>query len=313
LDYLVYSTAAYEYYSHMLCRSDHFSAGHLKRVTFPDGERYQRLTSSVRGKDVVLVGGTVSDSDTLELFDLACGISYYGANSLTLVVPYYGYSTMERADKQGDIVTGKTRALLLAAIPEARSYNEIVLVDLHTEGTTHYFEGHLRSFHIHSKSVVSSIVGGLEDAGQVVLASTDAGRAKWVEAMANQMGVPAAFVYKRRLSGELTEIAGINADVNNRHVVIYDDMIRTGGSLIKAGQAYKDAGAARLTVITTHGVLPGDALKRIQDSGIFHKVYVTDTHPRVLALAPHFVGFLEIRSMVGVIEDFLVRKEKDPL
>ena len=311
--YLVYSIASYDYYRNQLCAREEFDAGRLERVVFPDGERYQRLTGRVRGEDVVLIGGTGNDVDTLELYDLACGISHYGANSLTVVVPYFGYSTMERAIKSGEIVTAKTRALLLSSIPEARTHNEIVLVDLHTAGTEHYFEGHMRPFHIYSKKLIIDLISEFPSfPDDVVLASTDAGRAKWVETLANEMGVPAAFVYKRRLSGSETEVRGINADVKGKHVVIYDDMIRTGGSLIKAAKAYASEGAAKLTAICTHAILPGESLDRLRNCGQFDKVYATDTHPRSRQLAQECTdGFFEVRSMVPDIADFLLRMDRE--
>jgi ribose-phosphate pyrophosphokinase len=85
--------------------------------TFTDGERYQRILSKIENRDVILIGGTVTDEPTLELYDLASSLVSYGANSLTLVIPYFGYSTMERAVLSGEIVTAKTRARLFSAIP----------------------------------------------------------------------------------------------------------------------------------------------------------------------------------------------------
>ena len=72
------------------------------------------------------------------------------------------------------------------------------------------------------------------------MASTDAGRAKWVESLANDLGVGAAFILKRRLKGDHTEVSAINADVAGKTVVIYDDMIRSGGSIINAAKIYKE-------------------------------------------------------------------------
>jgi ribose-phosphate pyrophosphokinase len=216
---------------------------------------------------------------------------------------------MERAVQPGEIVTAKTRAVLLSSIPQARFSNEIVMIDLHTGGIPHYFEDHIRPYHLSAKNVIAAILGELESPNKV-LASTDAGRAKWVENLANEIGIDAAFVYKRRFDGENTAIRGINANVEGRHVVIYDDMIRTGGSLIKAAQAYEEAGAARLTAITTHGVLPGNALERIRESGLFDHVFLTDTHPRALELeAGEANGFLQIRSIVPELARFLQNRE----
>lgn len=306
--FLVFHTPQYEYFARGLCSHEGFSPGEIERITFPDGENYKRSSDYVRGRNVILVGGTVDDSETLELFDIACGLIYDGADTLMMIVPYFGYSTMERAVKPGEFVIAKNRALLLSAIPRARRCNEILLVDLHTAGTVHYFEGHLRPYHLYTKRLMMKLISSFEDFDNVVLASTDAGRAKWVENLAEALDVPAAFAYKKRVSGDETKIRGINADVAGRHVVIYDDMIRTGGSLINAGEAYKEAGATKLTALAGHGVLPGDAIGKIERSGLFEQVITTDTHPHAVALAKTN-SFLKIRSVIPDIGDFLRNRE----
>lgn len=271
--------------------------GKMERRIFPDGERYQRLVSEVNDREVVVVGGTISDSDTLELYDLACACVRYGARALTLVIPYFGYSTMERAVKYGEVVTAKNRATLLSTIPRNSMGNRVILVDLHTEGLPHYFESGIRTMHLYCKDIVREAareLGG-ED---FVIASTDAGRAKWVESLANDMHVNAAFVMKRRISGEKTQVTSISADVKNKKVVIYDDMIRTGGSLLNAAKAYKDAGASEIYVITTHGLFTNNALQRIKDSGLVRKVVSTDTHPNAEQVKD---DFLEVRSVAKLL------------
>lgn len=309
---LVFATQFYESFARSICRNPRFELGHCERNRFPDGERSLRLTCAVRDRDAIVVGGTHTDAATLELYDLATGLVQYGANKLTLVVPYYGYSTMERMVHYGDVVTGKSRAVLLSSIPPARICNEIVLIDLHTSGIAHYFEGQLRPFHLSSKGLVADLVRGFTGWPDLILASTDAGRAKWIEHLANVLDVPAAFVYKRRASGSETVIRGINADVKNRHVVIYDDMIRTGGSLLKAAQAYADAGAKQLTAIATHGVLPGDALMRLRNGGLFDAIYVADTHPRVAELrAQQTDDFLRTFSVIPLVQRFLLDRHID--
>ncbi len=243
---LVFSTQRYAYLREDLVRAAGLEPGSIEVATFPDGERYQRVDTPVSDRDVVLLGGTVSDADTLELFDLACGIVKNGARRLALVIPYFGYSTMERAVKAGEVVTAKTRARLLSSIPLAAAGNRVFLLDLHAEVDPALLRGRhppgsrLREARGHR---AARRFGG-ED---FVLACTDAGRAKWVESLANELGVPAAFVYKRRLDGSDTEVTGVSAAVAGKSVVIYDDMIRTGGSLIAAARAYKAAGAVRLT------------------------------------------------------------------
>jgi ribose-phosphate pyrophosphokinase len=222
----------------------------------------------------------------------------YGARSLALVIPYFGYSTMERAVKAGEVVTAKTRARLFSAIPLADAGNRVFLVDLHAEGIPHYFEGGIRPVHVYAKPVIVDLARrfGGED---MVLACTDAGRAKWVESLANEMGVPASFVFKRRLDGSHTEVTAMSAAVSGKSVVIYDDMIRTGGSLIAAARAYKSAGAVKLTAIATHGVFPEDALERLRATGLFSAIACTDTHPRARELAGASLHVAPIASVLA--------------
>jgi ribose-phosphate pyrophosphokinase len=273
----------------------------IERHTFPDGERYHRIAHSPVGQEVVLVGGTIDDPETLELYELACGLIQYGAAALQIVVPYYGYATMERAAKRGEVVKAHTRALLLSAIPHAGRNNRIYLVDLHAEGIPHYFTPPLTATHVYAKPLVLEIAKELGGA-DFVLAATDAGRAKWVESLANDLDVPAAFVYKRRTSGSETAITGVNADVKGRTVVLYDDMIRTGGSLLQAAQVYKNAGATRIVAIATHLVLPPGTAQKLQASGVFDCIVGTDTHPNGPANAS---AFLQVRSVVPLLADAL--------
>ena len=299
---LVFSTQKYQYLRDELCQFPDFEKGDILTKTFPDGEYYYKIENEVQNREVILIGGTVSEKDTLEIYDLACGLVGYGIKKLQIIIPFYGYSTMERAVKHGEIVTAKTRARLLSSIPPAYFGNQIILVDLHVPGLQHYFEGTVQRLHLYAKPLIIEAARELSD--DFVLASTDAGRAKWVESLANDMGVDAAFVYKRRSSGSHTEITGINADVKDRTVIMYDDMIRTGGSLINAAKAYKDAGAKDVYVIATHGVFPNNAIKRIQDSGLIKQIVVTNSHPNTLRDAS---DFLKVKSIISILHKALKR------
>jgi len=274
-----------------------FEKGRLEVNHFTDGERYQRIISEIENRDVVLIGGTVTDQATLELYDLASSLVSYGANSLTLVIPYFGYSTMERAVLPGEIVTAKTRARLLSSIPKSNRGNKVLLFDLHSEGIQYYFEHDLYPIHIYCKNIV--IKAAKEYGGDnFVLASTDAGRAKWVESLANDLGVNAAFILKRRLRGDHTEVSAINADVTGKTVVIYDDMIRSGGSIINAAKTYKDAGAGDIYVIATHGLFVNDGINKLRNSGLIKKLICTDSHVNTQSINDDFV---EVRSLAGLI------------
>ncbi|MBT0811723.1 ribose-phosphate diphosphokinase [Litoribacter ruber] len=300
---IIFSTVAYQYLQDQVLELGDFEKGEVEVKTFPDGERYQRILTTVRGRDVVLIGGTVSDSDTLEIYDLAYALIKFGARSIYLVFPYFGYSTMERAVRPGEVVTAKSRAVMFSSLPRTSLGNNFIFFDLHTEGIPYYFEGQALLNHIYCKPIVTRVARELASDG-FVMACTDAGRAKWVESLANDMGVNAAFVFKRRVSGEETEVTSISADVAGRDVVIYDDMVRTGGSLVNAAMAYKEAGAQKIFTITTHGLFNNYAIEKIRDSGVIEKVITTNTYPQT----NDHNGFLQIESIASLIVDRLNMK-----
>lgn len=277
---LLVTIASYAYLEPRFLAASELQAVPVERKWFPDGERYLRVAEDVRGADVVLLGGTPSDLDWLELYDLGFAISRAGARSLSIVIPYFGYSTMERAVLAGEVVTAKTRARLVSSIPPCEGGTRVILFDLHTDGIEFYFgHGHLTR-HVYGAPIITRLIHDVTHGEPFVLGATDAGRAKWVESLAKKLGVEPAFVYKRRDSGSgALRVTGVNADVRGLDVVVYDDMIRTGASLLQAGRAYLEAGARRVHAVASHLVLPGDSLAKLEQSGVFASIHGTDSHP----------------------------------
>ena len=116
---IVFSTQAYDYLGRSIASIAGWQVGVVARKTFPDGEHYLRIETDPTDRDVVLVGGTTGADATLELYDLACGLVTGGADRLRIVMPFFGYSTMERSVRFGEVVTAKTRARLLSSVPMA--------------------------------------------------------------------------------------------------------------------------------------------------------------------------------------------------
>jgi ribose-phosphate pyrophosphokinase len=301
---LLFHIPTYDYMAAELAAAGGYDHGQVERRPFPDGERYLRLVEDPRGRDVVLLGGTPSDLDWLELYDLGYAVSRAGARTLAIVMPYFGYSTMERPSRPGEVVTAKTRARLISAIPPCEGGTQVFLLDLHTHGIQFYFSDSHVTHHLYGSALVRGIIDQIADGRRYVLGATDAGRAKWVESLAAKLLTEPAFVYKRRdPSTGVLAITGINADVTGRVVIIYDDMIRTGSSVLQAAQAYRAAGAAEVHTVASHLVLPGDSLARLLDSGLVASVNGLDSHPqsrlvrerggRIASVAPLLAESLE--------------------
>ncbi|MEM1177167.1 MAG: ribose-phosphate diphosphokinase [Acidobacteriota bacterium] len=305
---LLFWTPNYAPLGEALVAAGGLEAGKLETKVFPDGERYRRLATAVAGRRVVLLAGTIDEIDSLALYDLACTATEGGAIALSMVIPYYGYSTQERATQAGEVVTAKSRARLLSSVPLAHHGNEALLLELHTAGLMHYFEGAITAHHLSARRLVLDIARRLAGDAPVVLGSVDTGRAKQVEGLASELGAEVAFVFKRRLDGETTRVAAVAGAVAGKTVLIYDDMIRTGGSLIGAARAYREAGAERLYAIAIHGVMPGEAGERLRDSGLFERVVVTDSHPHARSVEARLAGFLDVESIAPLLHRAVLRR-----
>lgn len=272
---------------------------------------FSKLKTPVAGRHVVIVAGTINDPDTMDLLRLANAVYEGGALSITMIVPYYGYSTMERKAKFGEAIKAKIRARLLSSVPRCPMGNRIVMCDLHAEAMPGCFEAGLKPVHLYcGKVIVQRLAAESQD---WVLASADINRIKWVESMAKDGGVDTAYTLKVRKDGE-TRVVGQVGDVGGRAVRMFDDIIRTGGSAIGAAGGYlkppKDGdvqpdGATSVDMIATHGTMPGGALAKLKASGNFRQIIVTDTHPRAVQLATEFPEFLRVESVADIIVDHL--------
>src|SRR5689334_8175531 len=174
---LLITIPSYLYMEPCFLAAGDFERGEIERKMFPDGERYIRIATEIEGRDVVLLGGTPTDLDTLEVYDLGYAISRAGARSLSMVIPYFGYATMERAVRTGEVVTAKTRARLISSIPTCEAGTRVFLFDLHTDGIAYYFDDTHVTHHIYGAPVITAAIKRRMGDRPFVLGATDAGRA----------------------------------------------------------------------------------------------------------------------------------------
>jgi len=291
------SSNNYEYLKHNFLKlNSDFEDIKIATEQFPDGEHYWRIENceQIKGKPAVYICGTVNDEAIFELYNVASTLVREQCTSLHLVLPYFGYSTMERAIKDGEIVTAKNIACLLSSIPLSPQGNFIYMMDLHSLGTQYYFEKSLHPIHLTSWNVIKQMIA---DCGNdLVLASADMGRAKWIEKMGNQLGIQTAYIMKKRISGSETVVESLNADVQGKNVIIFDDMIRSGSSIIKAAEAYKRAGANDIYVVVVHGIFVNGAIEKMQSCGYIKRVLCTNSHINSLKYQSDFVKVYDVSS-----------------
>ncbi len=241
---------------------------------FADGEQYHAFPSDIGGRDLVVIGATHDDGAYQELLDLIAGGRYWNALSVNVVIPYLGYSTMERARPgSGEIPKGITRT---RQIFRARP-NFVAFVDLHSEAVLHAHSGDVFTHHIRTEELA---VARIRELGLLnyVLVSPDYGFSKRVARMAGMLGCPHTAANKDRYDVDHTIVGQLSSAVKGRMVIICDDMIRTGGSMLQTVDRCYEAGAVDVMVMATHLVMAGEARERFKERGI-KCIIGADTYP----------------------------------
>jgi len=246
------------------------------RKRFSDGERYHAFPTEIAERDLIIIGTTHDDAAHQELLDLIQGGRYWNAASISVVVPYLGYSTMERAKPDSrEIPKGITRT---RQIYRARP-TFVAFIDLHSESVLHAHTGEIRTKHIWTDRLVVKKIRklGLND---FVLVSPDYGFSKRVARLASLLDCSHTAADKDRFDTDKTIVGQVSSVVKGRSAIVCDDMIRTGGSIIQTANRCLDAGAKEVYVLATHLVLSGDAREQFRQSKIV-KVIGSDTYPGV--------------------------------
>ena len=241
---------------------------------FADCEIYHAFPCDLSGRDIIIIAATHNDAAHQELVDLIAGGRYWNARSVNVVIPYLGYSTMERAKPEsGEIPKGITRT---RQIYRTRP-NYVAFVDLHSEAVLHAHAGEVRTRHLWTEEyAVEKIQAmGLTD---YVLVSPDYGYSKRVARLAGKLDCPHTAANKDRYDVDKTIVGQLSSTVKGKAAIICDDMIRTGGSMLQTADRCYEAGATEVMVMATHLVLAGDARARFKEKGI-HRIIGADTYP----------------------------------
>ena len=227
-------------------------------TTFPDGECYTRIDAEKLDDDVVIVQTTSPDSKLIELLLLQDAVRRLGVKSITLVIPYFGYARQDRVFKPGEPESAKVMCQHLDM-----NCDRVITVDIHKEAVLNYFN------HPHKDLKAAPVIAEyFKGKGIDMVLSPDIGAAGRAKMVGEVMGVPYDHLEKTRLSGTDVRIAPAKADVKGKKVLIVDDMISTGGTIIAAAYALREAGAAGISVACTHGVFVNNAIEKFTGSSL---------------------------------------------
>jgi ribose-phosphate pyrophosphokinase len=239
---------------------------------FPDGETAVRLLESVRQKSVFIVQPTsppVNDH-LVELMALCDACRRAAAAQITAIVPYFGYARADRSQGQREPIT----ASVVAEVLQAVGVNFVLTIDLHTP----QIEGFFR-VPVDSLTAVPTLCDALRDRlpPDIVVVSPDTGRVDMATQYAQRLNCSVVVLHKQRRSGTETVVTQVVGDVRDRHCLIIDDMISTGGTIARSIEALLDAGACQEMIIAaTHGLFIENARVKLSHKSV-KAIFVTDT------------------------------------
>lgn len=228
-------------------------------VRFPDGECYVRVDRESLEDDVVIVQNTYPDDNLVEMLLLEDVAKRLKAKSVTIVVPYFGYARQDRVFKNGEAESAKVMCEILGL-----KADRVITVDLHKEDTLKEF----RNSETKDVKAAEAIAEFFKDKEVNLVMSPDIGAAGRAKDVGTRMGVEYDHLNKTRLSGTEVVIKPANADCKGKNILIVDDMIATGGTIIAATEQLKLAGAKSVYVACTHGVFVNNAIARLTGSTI---------------------------------------------
>ena len=270
-----------------ICMELGIPLGNCEVGCFSDGENFASIYETVRGSDVFVVQstcsfvkdgkpGTVNDA-LMELLIMIDALKRASAGRITAVIPYFGYARQDRKTKPRDPISAKLVANL---ITEAGA-DRVLTMDLHANQIQGFFDIPVDNL-LGSPIFVDYFNRKFKDTSDdTMVVSPDVGSVARARAFAQKLGMPLAIVDKRRQKANSSEVMNIIGDVKDKHVILLDDMVDTGGSLCHAAKALVELGGAKdVTACASHGVLSGPAVQRITDSVINEVMFLNTIPPK---------------------------------
>jgi len=240
---------------------------------FSDGEIHFYIDENVRGEDVFVIqtGSRETSFHLIELFIMIDALKRASAERITAVIPYYCYARQDWKDRPRVPISAR----LVADLLEAAGANRVLTMDLHSPQIQGFFsipvdnlvarvvlEKYFKNLSLENLTIISPDAGGV-------------GRARW---FAKRMEASLGIIDKRRPAPNIAKVLHVIGDVDGHDVIILDDMVDTGGTLVQSVEALIKEGAQKVFAACTHPVLSGNAVERINKSGL-KKLVVTNTIP----------------------------------
>lgn len=269
----IFSGSAHPALAEKICGYLGMEPGRIERRRFSDGEFWVKFQENIRGRDVFLIQPTHPPADNLmELLIMVDAARRASADRITVVLPYLGYARQDRKDQPRVAIAARLVADLLQAVGVQR----IIAMDMHTAQLQGFFS--IPVDHLFAANVFMHHFKSLR--GQdLVIVSPDFGGLNTARSWAERFGAGLAVIDKRRSAHNKAEVMNVIGDIQDKHVIIVDDIVDTGGTLIKTARRLKELGCGPIHIACTHAILSGDATENIGNSGLIEEFVVADTIP----------------------------------
>ena len=263
---------------------------------FANGEIFIRFEESVRGCDAFVIQShtTPVNKQIMEQLIMVDALKRASAKRITVIAPFYGYARQDKKHRGREPISAR----LMADLFKTAGADRLMTVDLHTSQIQGFFDGPVD--HLFAIKILAEHVQSRYDRSEITIISPDSGRVRVAERWTDILGSPLAIIHKRRDPDVPNEVKmfEVVGEVKDRGYVLVDDMIDTGGTIVKAAETLFDNGAKDVIVTATHGILSGKAAEKLQGSRI-SEVVVTDTLPIVPESRFNKLTILPIAPMIA--------------
>ncbi len=278
------------------------SVGNAVVKTFSDGEINVEIHESVRGMDIFVIQSICSpvNNNLMELLILIDALKRASAERITAVLPYYGYGRQDRKILPRAPISAKLVADLITTAGASR----VLTVDLHAGQIQGFFN--IPVDHLFAAPVLLEYLRYLRN--EIVVVSPDAGGVERARAFAKRLDASLAIIDKRRDAPNVSQVMNIIGDVSGLTAVLLDDIVDTGGTLVRAANALIENGAKAVYACCTHPVLSGQSVKILSESPIKETI-VTDSIP--LREKAKGNPIFKVLSISGILAEAIQRIYKD--